>query len=206
MCHEARWLWVKNFFQNKKKNKSAEQRAHRPAAVPRLTPPPLPEFQSLPRVWFCAESQIKNSRHRKNTRQRFLYQEPTGWLSANNFFAKCNFLTLGSWVDLKTKFIEAFQIFHETKAQSSYLYNCKQKDREPLWNFVRGSCSRDSDSEADDKTTIQALIKGLTPGQTASHLTRKKPKTIDELFHELEEYIMSAEEYRRRAAERNDAR
>jgi hypothetical protein len=31
----------------------------------------------------------------KNTRQRFLYQEPTCWLSANNFFAKCDFLTLG---------------------------------------------------------------------------------------------------------------
>jgi hypothetical protein len=55
---------------------------------------PLPEFQSLPRVWFFAESQTKSSRHRKNTRQRFLYQEPTGWLSAKNFFAKCNFLTL----------------------------------------------------------------------------------------------------------------
>jgi hypothetical protein len=24
----------------------------------------------------------------KNTRQRFLYQEPIGWLSAKNFFAK----------------------------------------------------------------------------------------------------------------------
>jgi hypothetical protein len=42
-----------------------------------------------------------------------------------------------SWVNFKTKFIQAFQIFHETTAQSSYLYNCKQKDREPLWNFVR---------------------------------------------------------------------
>jgi hypothetical protein len=42
--------------------------------------------------------------------------------------------------------------------------------------------------EVDDKTTTQALIKGLTPGPTASHLTRKKPKIIDELFHELEEY------------------
>jgi hypothetical protein len=37
----------------------------------------------------------------------------------------------------------------------------------------------------DDKTTIKALIKGLTPGPTASHLTWKKPKTIEELFHEL---------------------
>jgi hypothetical protein len=42
-----------------------------------------------------------------------------------------------SWVDLKTKFIQAFQIFHETTTQSSDLYNCKQKDREPLRNFVR---------------------------------------------------------------------
>jgi hypothetical protein len=39
--------------------------------------------------------------------------------------------------------------------------------------------------EADDKTTIKTLIKGLTPGLTASHLTRKKPKTIDELFMSL---------------------
>jgi hypothetical protein len=41
-----------------------------------------------------------------------------------------------SWVDLKTKFIQAFQIFHETTTQSSDLYNCKQKDREPLQNSV----------------------------------------------------------------------
>jgi hypothetical protein len=60
--------------------------------------------------------------------------------------------------------------------------------------------------EADDKTTIQALIKGLTPGLTASHLTRRKPKSIDELFHELEEYIMSDEDHRRRVFERNEAR
>jgi hypothetical protein len=60
--------------------------------------------------------------------------------------------------------------------------------------------------EADDKTVIQALIKGLTPGPTASHLTRKKPKTIDEFFHELEEYIMSDEDHRRRVTERNESR
>jgi hypothetical protein len=37
-------------------------------------------------------------------------------------------------------------------------------------------------------------------------LTRKKPKTIDELFHELEEYILSDDDHRRRVAERNEAR
>jgi hypothetical protein len=58
----------------------------------------------------------------------------------------------------------------------------------------------------DDKTTIKALIKGLTPGPTASHLTQKKPKTIDELSHELEEYILSDDDHRRRVVERNEAR
>jgi hypothetical protein len=55
--------------------------------------------------------------------------------------------------------------------------------------------------EAGDKTMIKALIKGLTPGPIASHLTRKKPKTIDELFHELEEYILPDDDRRRRVAE-----
>jgi hypothetical protein len=39
-----------------------------------------------------------------------------------------------SWIDLKTKFIQAFQIFRETAARSSDMCNCKQKDREPLQN------------------------------------------------------------------------
>jgi hypothetical protein len=60
--------------------------------------------------------------------------------------------------------------------------------------------------EADDKTTIKALIKGLTPGPTTSHLTRKKPKTVEELFRELEEYILSDDDHRKRVAERNEAR
>jgi hypothetical protein len=45
----------------------------------------------------------------------------------------------------------------------------------------------------------------MTPGPTASHLTRKKPKKIDELFHELEEYILSDDDHHRRVAERNEA-
>jgi hypothetical protein len=60
--------------------------------------------------------------------------------------------------------------------------------------------------EADNKTTIKALIKGLTPGPTASHLTQKKPKIVEELFHELEEYILCDDDHRKRVAERNEAR
>jgi hypothetical protein len=53
---------------------------------------------------------------------------------------------------------------------------------------------------------IKALIKGLTPGPTASHLTRKKLKTVEELFHELKEYILSDDDHRKRVAEQNEAR
>jgi hypothetical protein len=112
-----------------------------------------------------------------------------------------------SWVDLKTKFMQAFQMFHDTTAESSDLYNCKKKDREPLRNFVRRFMQQRSQiPEADEKTTINALIKGLTPGPTALHLTRKKPKTVEELFHELEEYILSDDDHCKRVAERNEAR
>jgi hypothetical protein len=98
-------------------------------------------------------------------------------------------------------------MFHDTTAKSSNMYNCKQKDREPLRNFVRRFMRQRSQiREADDKTMIKALIKGLTPGPTASHLTQKMPKTIDEPFHELEEYILSDDDHRRRVAERNEAR
>jgi hypothetical protein len=70
-----------------------------------------------------------------------------------------------SWVDLKTKFMQAFQMFHDTTAESLDLYNCKQKDREPLRNFVRKFMQQRSQiPEAGERTTINALIKGLTPG------------------------------------------
>jgi methionyl-tRNA formyltransferase len=102
--------------------------------------------------------------------------------------------------------MQAFQMFHDTTAESSNLDNCKQKDREPLRNFVRRFMQQIYQiPEADDKTTIKALIKGLTPGPTASHLTRKKQKTIDDIFHELEEYILSNDDHRRRVAEQNEA-
>jgi hypothetical protein len=98
-------------------------------------------------------------------------------------------------------------MFHDTTAESSDLYNCKQKDRDPLRNFVRRSMQQRSQiPEADDKTKIKAVIKGLTQGPTASHLTRKKPKMVEELFHELEQYILSDNDHRKRVAERNEAR
>jgi hypothetical protein len=112
-----------------------------------------------------------------------------------------------SWIDLKTKLIHAFQVFHETSAKPLDIFNCKQKDREPLQRFVRICMLQKSQIPGtDDKTTIQELIKGLTPRLTASHLTRKEPQTIKELIEELEQYIKSDEDHRKRVAARNQAR
>jgi hypothetical protein len=88
-----------------------------------------------------------------------------------------------SWVDLKTKFMQVFQMFHDTTAESSYLYDYKQKDREPLRNFMRRFMQqRLQIPKADDKTMTKALIKGLTLGPTASHLTRKNPRQLKNFF------------------------
>jgi hypothetical protein len=101
----------------------------------------------------------------------------------------------------------AFQMFQDTIAEASDLYNCKQKDRETLRNIVRRFMQQRSQiPEADERTTINALIKGLTPGPTASHLTKKKPKTVEELFCVWEEYILSDDDHRKRVVERNEAR
>jgi hypothetical protein len=103
--------------------------------------------------------------------------------------------------------MQAFPMFHDTTAESSDPYNCKQKDREPLRNFVRRFMQQRSQiPEVDDKTMIKELIKSLTPGPTTLHLTRKKPKTIEELFHKLEEYILPDVDHRKKVAERNEAR
>jgi hypothetical protein len=54
-----------------------------------------------------------------------------------NWYSLLQSHSVCSWGDLKTKFMQTFQMFHDRTAESSDLYNCKQKDREPLRNFVR---------------------------------------------------------------------
>jgi hypothetical protein len=107
-----------------------------------------------------------------------------------------------SWIDLKMKFIQAFEVFNETTAKPADLYYCKQRDREPLQNFIKRFMQQKSRTPGTDvKTTIQALISGLTPGPIASQLSREEPKTIEELFDELEKYIKSDKDHRRRVVD-----
>ena len=111
------------------------------------------------------------------------------------------------WIDLKTKFLQTFQVFHNTIAKTADLYNLKQKDKEPLASYVQRFMQLKSQvPNEDDKSVISAIVNGLTPGQTASHLSREEPRTLEELFSELEKYIKSDEDHRRRVAKRNQSR
>jgi hypothetical protein len=91
-----------------------------------------------------------------------------------------------SWVDLKTKFMQAFRCSMTQQLSHQISTTASRKIESHLRNFVRRFMQQRSQiPEVDEKTTIKALIKGLTPGPTALHLMRKKPKTVEELFHEL---------------------
>ena len=60
---------------------------------------------------------------------------------------------------------------------------CIQKDKEPLASYVKKFIQLKSQtSDVDESIAIAACIKGPTPGPTALHLTREKPKTMDALF------------------------
>jgi hypothetical protein len=74
-------------------------------------------------------------------------------------------------------------MFHDTTAEASDLYNCKQKDREPLRNFVRRFMQQRSQiPESDERTTINALIKGLTPGQQLHISLERNPRRLKNFF------------------------
>jgi hypothetical protein len=74
-------------------------------------------------------------------------------------------------------------MFHDTTAKASDLYNCKQKDREPLRNFVRRFMQQRSQiPEANEKTTINALIKGSLQGQQLHISLERNPRRLRNFF------------------------
>jgi len=52
------------------------------------------------------------------------------------------------------------------------------------------------------KTAIEKCIAGLLPSQLASHLSREPPKSLAELYSEVEKYARSDADHRRRVEQR----
>ena len=54
--------------------------------------------------------------------------------------------------------------------------------------------------------TIEAAIQGLRIGAFATHLSREKPSTIEELYREFEKYYKSDSDLHRRLEEQNQSK
>ena len=54
-----------------------------------------------------------------------------------------------------------------------------------------------------EDVAIEAAIKGLRIGPFVAHLAREKPKTIEDLYSEFENYCRSKNDLRRRLEEQN---
>lgn len=103
--------------------------------------------------------------------------------------------------------MQNFQGFHQVLNDEADLFHCKQKDKEPLASYIRRFIKlRSQTPHVAESVAISACIAGLNPRPTASKLTRKKPKTMEALFAELDKYIRLDENHRRRVAERNNQR
>jgi hypothetical protein len=60
-----------------------------------------------------------------------------------NWYSLLQLHSVCSWVDLKTKFIQEFQISHETTAQSSDCITASRKTGSYSGTLLEGSCSKD---------------------------------------------------------------
>ena len=76
-------------------------------------------------------------------------------------------------------------------------------DREPLpeyfWRFVQKKVQTPNFFEKD---AIAKFIEGLLPSQLASHLDREPPRSLSELYVEVEKYAKSEADHKRRVEQR----
>ena len=76
-------------------------------------------------------------------------------------------------------------------------------DREPLPDYLRRFVQKKAQTPIfSENTTIEKCMAGLLPSQLASHLSREPPKTLAELYTEVEKYARSDADHRRRVEQR----
>lgn len=54
-----------------------------------------------------------------------------------------------------------------------------------------------------EEVVIIAAIKGLRMGQLSSHFARERPRTVAELYEEMQKFCKSDDDYRKRMEEEN---
>ena len=76
-------------------------------------------------------------------------------------------------------------------------------DREPLPHYLRRFIQKKAQTpNFSENAAIDKCIASLLPSQVASHLSREPPRSLAELYAEIEKYARSDADHKRRVGQR----
>jgi len=76
-------------------------------------------------------------------------------------------------------------------------------DREPLPDYLRRLVQKKTQTpNFSERAAIDKCIDGLLPSQLASHLSWEPPRSLAELYSEVEKYARSEADHKRRVKQR----
>jgi len=120
-----------------------------------------------------------------------------------NWYSYIQPLSIQSWVQLKEKLKQDFQVFKRLSINTLQQFSCIQMDREPLPEYLRRFVQKKAQTpNFSEKDAIAKFIEGLLPSQLASHLDREPPRSLSELYAEVEKYAKSEADHKRRVEQR----
>nr|CAE02263.2 OSJNBb0049I21.2 [Oryza sativa Japonica Group] len=97
--------------------------------------------------------------------------------------------TIGSWAELRDRFIANFQGTFERPGTQYDLYNVIQKSGESLREYIRRfSEQRNKISDITDDVIIAAFTKGIRHEELVGKFGRKPPRTVKLMFEKANEY------------------
>ena len=74
---------------------------------------------------------------------------------------------------------------------------------QPLYDYFQRFVQKKAQiPKFPEKDAIEKCIEGLLPGQLASHLSREPPRTLEELYTEVEKYAKSDADHRKTVEQR----
>ena len=99
--------------------------------------------------------------------------------------------SISSWEMLKERFISQFLIHVEQPKDAYSLSNIKQKSGETLQQYLtRFNATAATVQDANEKLILTALCSGVHPDtKFARRLTKDKPATLPDFFHEAGKYM-----------------
>jgi hypothetical protein len=107
--------------------------------------------------------------------------------------------SISSWNQLKSKLKQDFQAFGRIDPNTIENFQCLQGDREPLYDYFRRFVQKKAlIPNFPVKDALAKCIAGLLPEQLVSHLSREPPKTLSDLYADVEKYAGSDAYHRRR--------